>query len=69
MRKDAYPFHAVSGRNLPKHRSVVQDCRVRRIRELRVVRRGAEVEFADGLGEGVQLSGSGGGGSTRGRAW
>ena len=54
------PLHAVRGRDLAKLLVVVVDRGICGVRELAVVRRGAEVELAGGLG-GLVEPGAGGG--------
>ena len=61
------PLHAVRGRDLAKLLVVVEDRGVCGVRELAVVRRGAEVELAGRLRESVE-AGAGRSGSGRGRA-
>ena len=68
--KDTDPFHAVGRRDLTEHRAVVEDSRVRSIRELVVVRRGTEGKLALALGKAVELdTGRAASGRARRRRW
>ncbi len=53
--RDTYPFHAIRSRKLPKHLVIIQNGRIRRISELRVIRRSPEIELSLLLCDGVEL--------------
>lgn len=69
MQRTAHPFPTVRRRDLTELSVVVQNCRVRHVRQLRVVSGGTEVGLPRGLGYGVELRGGGASGKASGAGW